>query len=982
MEANGRVCYDKATLLRLKPLNLTMNKSMYISISKSGLLKQSRGRRGGSHINRKISVIVTERKNSLQYRSPLRDCSNLCTITLMNSDTKPKPPLLPRILLTNARSLNNKAEELEIVLHSNKVDLAVVTETWFTEASESALSISDFMTFSKSRQERRGGGVAIFVKKHIVTCEPINHANQRCCYECLWLKFKIARNKPKRSSMNLYVGVIYYPPGSPYHNEIIEHVCHTVDDIRAVDISAIIMIMGDFNNLNCTPFVDDLGMTQLISFPTRGTSTLDKIFTNFPGLFMDPQRLSPLGNSDHCCILLPALCELPRVEGPTTRVRPIRDSSVRSFGQWMVTRNWDNLHDGLECDTASASVDNFLAVLNDAYHLHFPMVSSTRKYNDKPWITHRIKVLLKQRQRAYSCGNMSEWRFLRNKIQREIRLAKSLFYKNSIQHLKDSQPRKWHSQIQKLSNFKAKPTTIPGADIDPKATSEVINDHFARICNQLPALKPEALSAYLPAESPPPIIYTGQVLQALKKLNPFKAGHPSDLPIRLIREFADELASPLAHLFNSCLRDSVFPNVWKTATVVPIPKEKNITSLDKLRPISLTPIFARVFESFIAQWILADISSKLDPKQFGNVKGSSTSHYLVDMLDFIQKGLDKPGHYANLCTVDFAKAFDRVNHNIVIEKLIDLGVRRSIIPVVCSFLAERTQNTKLNGHLSSSQGISCGVPQGTKLGPILFLVLINDASAGSCRRWKYVDDLTLGEIVKHGEQTNMQNHLDDLSDWCKNNNVKPNSSKCHTMSISFLKRDTPLSLNTLDAVNLDCVTSMKLLGVTVQSNLRWDIHIKDIVSKASRRLYTLCILKKSNVPISDMIVIYTCYIRPIIEYACQVWHSSITEQQANSIESIQKRAIRIILGHQYSSYTSTLETLSIQSLKDRREDLVYKFGVKLLHSTRFRDFLPPYRESTSGRQLRSSTLSGLPMPKCRTERYKMSTIPYIIRILP
>ena len=107
-------------------------------------------------------------------------------------------------------------------------------------------------------------------------------------------------------------------------------------------------------------------------------------------------------------ILLSALCELPKAEEPNTSVRPIRDSSVRSFGQWIVNRNWDNLDDALECDTASASVDKFLNVLNDAYHLHFPIVNSTRKRSDKPWITHRIKVLLKQRQRAYSCGNMSE----------------------------------------------------------------------------------------------------------------------------------------------------------------------------------------------------------------------------------------------------------------------------------------------------------------------------------------------------------------------------------------------------------------------------------------------------------------------------------------------------------------------------------------------------------------------------------------------
>ena len=130
---------------------------------------------------------------------------------------------------------------------------------------------------------------------------------------------------------------------------------------------------------------------------------------------------------------------------------------------------------------------------------------------------------------------------------------------------------------------------------------------------------------------------------------------------------------------------------------------------------------------------------------------------------FLYEGLDKSGFYANLCAIDFTKAFDRVNHNIVIHKLIDLGVRRSIIPIVCSFLTERSQNTKLGCHFSSTQEISCGVPQGTKLGPILFLVLINDASAGSSRQWKYVDDLSLGEVVKCGEPSSMQEQLNELS---------------------------------------------------------------------------------------------------------------------------------------------------------------------------------------------------------------------------
>ena len=164
------------------------------------------------------------------------------------------------------------------------------------------------------------------------------------------------------------------------------------------------------------------------------------------------------------------------------------------------------------------------------------------------------------------------------------------------------------------------------------------------------------------------------------------------------------------------------------------------------------------------------------------------------MLNFIIAGIDKPGHYAQLCMIDFTKAFDRVNHTIVIQKLLDLGVRSSVVPIVCSFLTTRTQNTKLNGHISATRTITCGVPQGAKLGPILFLMLVNDAAIDCCRRWKYVDDLSLGEIIKYGDQSQMQSHLHELSGCCQQNDVLPKPSKCQSMIISFLKCNVPRSV--------------------------------------------------------------------------------------------------------------------------------------------------------------------------------------------
>ncbi|XP_038062361.1 uncharacterized protein LOC119732829 [Patiria miniata] len=435
-------------------------------------------------------------------------------------------------------------EELELVLHSNKVDIAIATETWFTDATTQVANIPTFTTISKSRPNKRGGGVAIFAKDHLSVHTLSDHV---CELECMWLKLDV--KKARCSVASLYIGVIYYPPNSTSECKILDHICNTVDHIRASDMSAIITLFGDFNGLKCDPIEANLSMTQLISFPTRGNATLDKIFTNFPVLFKEPERLPPLGASDHCCVLLSAVCELPQQKKGATSFRPYRDSSVRSFGQWIVDYDWSSAL----TDSCTDSVGNFLTTVTDAYNFHFPLVTSTLQNNDKPWMTHRLKQLVKQRQHAFRSGNMDKWRSLRSKIRREIRTAKCEFYKHTVQHLKCSQPGKWHRQIQKLCQIKSKCTMIPGADVDPETTSETINGHFADICNQLPALDLQGLPSYLPAKSPPPLIYRGQVLKTLKRLKPIKAGHPSDLPVRLISEFAYELADPLTDLFVQCL---------------------------------------------------------------------------------------------------------------------------------------------------------------------------------------------------------------------------------------------------------------------------------------------------------------------------------------------------------------------------------------------------------------------------------------------
>ena len=236
---------------------------------------------------------------------------------------------------------------------------------------------------------------------------------------------------------------------------------------------------------------------------------------------------------------------------------------------------------------------------------------------------------------------------------------------------------------------------------DPVELADIINKHFASVCNQMPILDLANLQAYCP-NLPPPEILPSEVGKSLKNIKTRKATHPNDIPSKIVKEFAFELTMPLTHIFNSCLNEGIFPGVWKTSSITPVPKEKNAKTLDKLRPISLTKLFGRIFEKYLADWTLEDFSPHIDSKQYGNLPNSSTTHYLVDLVDTVLRGIDKPGHYASLCAIDFTKAFDRINHNVAITKLIDIGVRRFIIPVICNFLTNRKQTVRIQGKSSTS----------------------------------------------------------------------------------------------------------------------------------------------------------------------------------------------------------------------------------------------------------------------------------------
>ena len=376
--------------------------------------------------------------------------------------------------------------------------------------------------------------------------------------------------------------------------------------------------------------------------------------------------------------------------------------------------------------------------------------------------------------------------------------------------------------------------------------------------------------------------------------------------------------------------------------------------------------------------MITDIEGRIDPRQFGCLKGTSTTYCLLDMIHTWLRNLESPEKHLRLCFLDYAKAFDRIGHNILILKLLDLGVRSSLLPWIINFLSNRRHRVKLGGETSDWLPMNAGVPQGTKLGPILFLVMINDLDVKTHAMdiWKFVDDISTSEGITKECNSKFQSCIDSINSWASCNLMKLNPKKCKELRVCFLRETPDLSPLLIDGRALEVVRSHKVLGLVIQNDLKWNDHIESVVSKASKRLYIIRTLLRGGVPAEDLLTIYFALIRSVLEYCCVVWHHSIPLYLANEVERVQRRALKIILpGY---SYKEALIQLGCSRLDERREQLCLGTLEKIQMEGPLSKYVPLTRASPNEYQLRNSNT--LTLIKCRTERYRLSFFPSTVAL--
>ena len=452
--------------------------------------------------------------------------------------------------------------------------------------------------------------------------------------------------------------------------------------------------------------------------------------------------------------------------------------------------------------------------------------------------------------------------------------------------------------------------------------AEILNDQFKSVFSKDDPSEPHPLpNPEFPKIQDINITEPG-VRKLLQNLKPNKASGPDNISPLILKTLAPEIAPSLTLIFQKSYETSEVPEDWRTANVSPIFKKGEKYTAANYRPVSLTCICSKLMEHIITSHILkhSNENNILYNLQHGFRPKLSCETQLVEFVHDISKNMVS-GTQTDVIVMDFSKAFDKVSHKKLSQKLHHYGIVGKTHSWINAFLTNRTQKVVVNGDSSSSVLVASGVPQGSVLGPSLFLFYINNMPDNIKSTVRLFADDTIIYIALKPNTNNsiLQEDLDKLASWEKNWKMEFHPQKCQVIHITK-NRNKIKNTYTLNGHTLESADNAKYLGVTITSDLSWNQHIDNITKKANKTLGFV----RRNVKTSSQNIktqAYFTLVRPILEYASPVWNPH-TKNNINKIEMVQRRAARYVCNryHNTSSVTNMIHSLGWRSLQARRVD--------------------------------------------------------------
>ena len=927
-----------------------------------------------------------------------------------------------KLMHWNVRSLIRKVDQVGVLLADSPIDVITVSETWLKPHLSSSLLATDGIQIfrqdrqtkakprtkstPKSKPSKRGGGLLTYVNlKHSSRCEPLvelSTSNENI--EAQWLLI----HRP--DCKNVVICNVYRPP-----NGKLEKAVKYLDDcIKTVNISKVnLFIMGDLNVNYKNKSSDNYkrlhllaqsnGLSQHINTTTRNTdstkSLIDLALTN--SKFISKSGTLDHFISDHQPIFLVHKKGRDARQSVKFEGRSYRHFDREAFKDKLLAANWDQFYKIMDTDRAwdfiSESIESILDEMCPIRTFHVK--------NYRPdWITNELLEQIKDRDYFYNkakkYGDEDSWniaKHLRNTTNANIRKAKRDFILEELE-ANENNCKKFWKVIRKVipSDKQSIKEDILLKDNGKKLRREhvagFINDFFINVGNFHEAreeegnksLCEEAVAAdleerFLDSEGggvePEGFdrLREVNVHRIVKDINISKSSGLTNVSSFILKESFLSIIPELTHLFNLSLETATFPAKWKKALIVPIPKTGDPTLVQNYRPISLLPLPGKILEKLVHSQLSGylETNSLLDNAQHGFRRAHSTVHSIEQFTNYVNVKLDQ-GLPTLVTYIDFKKAFDCVQHTILLDKLIKLNLADPVILWIKSYLSERSQRVFANNTYSSFEFIKQGVPQGSVLGPLFYIIYANDIinTIKHCKVALYADDTVLYTACKnfHRSVNCMQKDIDSISNWCRSNGISANTDKTKVMvfgSNNTLKQIPEYEI-VFDKTPLRPVTSYKYLGITLDNQLNYNLHVNKIVASVSSKLKQFQRMR-SFLNVKAALLVYKSMMLPVLEYG-DVFLSATTIKNRKRLQVLQNKGLRCALNKGIESSTDELHAEArLLKLKYRREQHVLNFMFD-----KSKD--PGNRTVRTGNMVttRSQLKRQLKIRKPKTEKYKKS----------
>lgn len=803
----------------------------------------------------------------------------------------------------NTRSLIASFADFSNLLRSHCFDVLAVSESWLNiNISDDILSIPGYRLFRKDR-EGRGGGVAAYVSSRY-DCEEVDiNVENVDALEQLWINIKY-------NKVSVLIAIVYRPP----HNNIANCI-EIFDNIlsRIVPIYDKIIVTGDVNidllNLSnpLSQCFNAYGFSQVVNEPTRITqhsvTLLDPIFISDTELFCNSGTLNADTISDHRLIF----CNLNIIVNRSKqRMYTFRDFKYFVYEDFMLDLNnlpWQNI---LNINDIDEKVHFLTQNIIELFDNHAPIRTVRINKPHAPWLTDVVKTIMKQRDRAYNKYEISRTQENWENYKELRNFATAAIKREKTAYLKFTQERDTIDLWKKLKIMNIQSKSKPSLPENLQDFTK-INDFFLSVYNKDKASQP-ILNYYCTrkykenAEFKFNLVNREHIECIVLNLKSNASG-VDKISLQMLKLCMPVISIYLTHLINLCLEKSYFPKYWKYAVICPIPKVNNPLEYKDLRPISLLSILSKILEKVVYLQINDFfIKQKIYPKnQSGFRQQHSTTTALLNISDNIIRGLDEKLATA-LVLLDFSKAFDTVDHDLLCAKLRYYGFDHSAVMFFECYLRERYQSVRTNLGMSQPELVSSGVPQGSILGPLLFLVYTFDiySQVDNCDIQSYADDTQISlkfDPIKYDIAANEINKdLEKICEYCEQHKLKLNSDKTVTMLFTSRSNYENLKANLhlkIADQQLVIASQARNLGIVFDQKLKFVEHVNNLLKNSYVRL-KLLYANKSILNYKVRKKLCETIVMPLYYYCDIVYYPCLDTFTKNRIQKIQNTCCRFV----------------------------------------------------------------------------------------